>query len=85
MNYSKTQYTHTTYIVDMDQISKKSLNDFDDTFNMVFDIRNKNFNWFDNPYISPNVYEVDHNNEPKLSKNIKLKKCDDADKLKFMS
>ena len=32
---------------------------FNDSFNMIIGIQNKNFNWFDNPYVSLNIYELD--------------------------
>jgi len=50
---------------------------------MFIDIRNKEFNWFDNPYISPNVYELDNNYQTKLSKNIQLELCSRNKIIKF--
>ena len=52
---------------------------------MLLNIRNTQFNWFDNPYVSPNVYHLDSDWKPKLSRDIKLKRCEVADLLKFMS
>ena len=51
---------------------------------MILNIRNSQFNWFDNPYISPNIYDLDQKYEPKLSKNTKFKKCEMSDLAKFM-
>ena len=48
---------------------------FDSSFNFFIDIRIKDFDWFDNPYITPRVYEF-NKNEIKLSKDVKLKVCD---------
>ena len=49
--------------------------DFDDTFNMVFGIKNDSINWFDNPYLSMNVYETKDDWKPYLSPDIKLQNC----------
>ena len=35
----------------------KTMKDFDDTFNLVIGTFNTDINWFDNPYISANVYQ----------------------------
>ena len=53
--------------------------DFDDTFNMFIGITDKDFNWYDNPYISANVYEVDENFQTTISSNLKLSKCEEKD------
>ena len=65
-----------------------NLADFDDTFNVIFSMGTKNgnikedFNWFDNPYIVANVYEVVENETKtkatlKKSENVELIKCED--------
>ena len=68
-------FIFSTYIAHGDLNSMKSLAEFDDTFNMFIDIRKKDFNWFDNPYIRPNIYEINENLQSTLSKNIKFQIC----------
>ena len=34
--------------------------DYDSTFNMMIDIRNEDFDWFNNPFIKPRVYNIDN-------------------------
>jgi len=46
---------------------------------MFIDIRNKEFNWFDNPYISPNIYEIDETWQVTPSKNIEFQLCDEEE------
>ena len=57
----------------------------DDSFNIIINARDEHFDWFDNPYISPNVFEIDEQWKPVISDKIKLKKCSQEDLLKFMS
>ena len=83
-NYTQTEFTLSTYMPDMDDVGMQSLQDFDKTFNMLINIRNQDFDWFDNPYITPNIYHIDANYKPKLTTTIKFKSCDRADLLKFM-
>ena len=54
---------------------------------MVLDIRldSDKFDWFDNPYVVPNVYHIDNKFTPKLHDKIRLKKCSHSDLLAFMS
>ena len=51
----------------------------------MFDIRNKTFDWFNNPYVHPNVYHLDQNYKAKIHPTIKLKKCTKDDYLKYMN
>ena len=37
---------------------------------------NKLFNFFDNPYIEVNVYDLTEEFKPKISKDVKLRKCE---------
>jgi hypothetical protein len=62
-----------------------TLDEFDDTFNFAFNIQNGDFDWFDNPYISPNVYFLDENYAPTIHKKVKLKKCQISDLTTFMT
>ena len=59
--------------------------DFDDTFNMVFGVKNASINWFDNPYLSMNVYETKEDWKPYLSPNIKLQNCTKDQMLTFVT
>ena len=34
------------------------MSDYDDSFNMMVGTGNTEINWFDNPYIEANVYQV---------------------------
>ena len=52
---------------------------FNDSFNMFIGIKNTDFNWFDNPYIQINVYELTQEFKPVLSPDIKMRKCEYAD------
>ena len=58
-----------TYIPDFDEIKYDSLADFDNTFNFVINTRAKDFDWFNNPYITPNIYELDESWIPRLLTN----------------
>ena len=59
--------------------------DFDSSFNMFLGTNNKELKWFDNPYIEVNVYDLDQDFQPQISKDITLRKCDrEKDLLKFM-
>ena len=37
------------------------------------------FNWFDNPYVYPNVYSIDENLKPRLLKDVEMRECTDED------
>ena len=72
----------------MDEFAEKNMGEFDKTFNMLIDIRNKNFDWFDNPYIYPRIYELNNytgEKDVKLSKDVKFKVCTEDEKLKFVT
>ena len=51
---------------------------------MIVNARDTQFDWFDNPYINPNVYEVDQTWNPQISDQIQLKKCTKHDLEEFM-
>ena len=55
------------------------MENFEDTFGMFIGTTNTDIDLWNNPYIHPNIYELDHNWTPKLSQNIKLRKCELAD------
>jgi len=73
VTYDRTKFTSSDKINDLDEIAKITFDNFDNSFNLMLDIRNKTFNWFDNPYIYPNVYHLDQNWKPKLHKTIRMK------------
>ena len=57
------------------------MKEFDSTFNMFFGTTasQEEFDWFNNPYIEANVYELDESWEPHISTHIKLRKCEESD------
>ena len=61
------------------------LGDYHDTFNMVVGTKNTEIDWFDNPYISANVIELNQDWAPVISKEIKLRMCELSDLVKFMN
>ena len=52
------------------------MSDYDDSFNFIVGTANKEIDWFNNPYITANVYEMTESWAPKLSKYIKLQVCE---------
>ena len=46
------------------------MDEHDDSFNSIVGTTNKDIDWFDNPYVSVNVYEMTEKWQPKLAKNI---------------
>ena len=60
------------------------LGDFQDSFNTIVGTK-ADIDWFNNPYISANVVELDENWDHKISDEIKLRKCEKKDFLKFMT
>ena len=59
--------------------------DFSKSFNIVLGTSNKEINWFDNPYIQVNAYDIDENFAPKPNKNVRLRNCQKEDLTKFMA
>ena len=58
---------------------------FEKSFTVVIGTKNKTLDFFDNPYIDVNVYEINEEFNPTLSKEVKMKTCDaEKDLLKFM-
>ena len=51
----------------MQRITDVNMGDFDDSFNLAFGVMGDPFDWFDNPYVSANVYEWNQEFNPKLS------------------
>ena len=84
VNHRKTQFSSTTYVPDMELISSKTFKEFDDTFNMFLDIRNKDFDWFNNQYLQINVYQMQNEYKPMLVENIEMHKCSKEELLEFI-
>ena len=53
------EFYKTNYSTDLTKVSHNTMMHYDDSFNIFFGTANKDLNWFDNPYISPNVYDID--------------------------
>jgi hypothetical protein len=58
---------------------------FNQSFNMIIGTTNEDLDWFNNPYISVKVYELDESFTVKESEDVRLKKCSKKDLIKFMS
>ena len=56
--------------------------EYDNSFNFIMGTTAKNdtFNWFDNPYIQPKVYDVTEQFNP-VESNISMRLCDAKDDL----
>ena len=78
INESTVFYNNTAYY-------DTPMSEFDDSFNIILGTTNKTFDWFNNPFVIPNVYEVNENNDIKLSKEIKMKQCTLEDKKKLLT
>ena len=75
ISYKKIFFETSHYTPDLEQISQVTFDHFDDSFLMLLDIRNPGFDWFDNPYIQPNLYLLDQTWKPKIHPTVKLQKC----------
>ena len=58
--YGKTKFTSSDYTVDVKELGKRSMEEFDDSFNIFIGTSASvdDFDWFDNEYVTPNVYEI---------------------------
>ena len=83
---SETEFMSAKYVVNSTEMIDRTMQDFDDSFNMLLNIRLEleEFDWFNNPYISPNIYDLNGDWHPKLSNNITLRLCKREDLIKFM-
>jgi len=84
-NRTNNEFYVSDYIIDSESFRNKTMDEFDDTFNLFIGTTNKDLNWFHNPYIEVNVYEFDEKFEMKLSKDVKLKQCSEEDYLQFLN
>ena len=72
-------------LIDLEEFYLRPLNDFGSSFNFFVGTANKELDFFDNPYMTVNVYELDENYTPTLTKDVILKKCDkEKDLMKFV-
>jgi hypothetical protein len=71
-NKKGVDFSVSDFFTDEETLANINMGDFDDSFNMIIGTTNKELDFFDNPYISVNVYELTHEWEPKLSKDIEL-------------
>ena len=82
---SFTTFTLNDYHTDLQKIGSQSMQDYDDSFNMFIGTTNKQIDFLDNPYLQINVYGVDQNFKPKISEEVKLRKCEKEDLLKVVT
>ena len=52
---------------------------------MFLGTSNAHLDWWDNPYIEVNIYDVDEEWVPKIAEGVKLRKCQKSDLTKFLS
>ena len=69
------EFVQSQYEYDSAIFASTPMSDFDDSFNIIIGTKNEELDWFDNPYISPQVYQSNHLGEIRLSNDIRLKKC----------
>ena len=50
---------------------------FQDSFRFIIGTTNTDIDWFDNPYVKMNVYEITEERNPKRSTTVNLRKCKD--------
>jgi len=67
--YGKTKFYTSDYSVDVKELGRRSMDEFDDTFNLFMGTSAPvdEFDWFDNEYVTPNVYEITHKWHPTRS------------------
>ena len=68
-------YSVSDFFTDEETMGNINLGEYDDSFNMIIGTTNKELNFFDNPYISVNVYEMTEKWKPALSPDIELQTC----------
>ena len=53
-------FTTNDYHVNMTQLNNTNLIEYDKSFNILIGtaLKEEDFDWYDNPYISPNLYYV---------------------------
>ncbi len=58
-NENGIEFSQSDQINDLEFMKNVTMADFDQSFNTFIGITDTEFKWFDNPYISANVYEFD--------------------------
>ena len=66
------EFTLSDTIIKDEFISNVTMSEYDVSFNMFLGIVDSKFDWFNNPYISANVYQLTNDWVPFKSPNIKL-------------
>ena len=51
------------------------MKDYESSFNFIIGMGDEEFDWFNNPYIEINVYELTEAYEPKISEDVRLVRC----------
>ena len=76
--YSHTQskYYASSGLIDLEEFYEKPMSNFKESFNFFVGTSNRDLNWFDNPYVEVNVYDIDENFIPTLSKDVRMRMCD---------
>ena len=59
---SNAAYLISDYRYNTTEFADIHLDNFGNTFNFFIGIVDDEFNWFDNPYVSVNVYSMNHKN-----------------------
>ena len=59
-------YTSDT-LIDLDDFGRRTMDEFHSTFNMFIGTSNIHLNWWDNPYIEVNIYDITQEWKPKTA------------------
>ena len=57
-------FQESQYSFNLTSLYDKKLDSFDDSFNFLIGTTNEDLNFFDNPYISINIYEITSDGPP---------------------
>jgi hypothetical protein len=66
-------FNETTRVSHDEEVTDVKIGDYDIGMNFVLGItrgKTPSFDWFDNPYVYPNVYSIDENFKPRLLKDV---------------
>ena len=85
MKMNSTSYSVNDYQIDLKELDNVSMDNYRDSFNMFFGTTNEQLDWFDNPYVSMNVYDLSQNWNPQISQKIGLRKCLSEEMLKVVT
>jgi len=73
LDVDKSKFTSTSYNYNSTEMANISMQEFTGSFSFIIGTKNETLDWFDNPYVSPNVYITTQ--DALLPTDIKLKKC----------